>query len=69
MSDGLRHRRAANRLGEDPAMTNPGNSLLSARDVARTVVESNPDRWMITLGRFVYLRTARDLGVTLSPSD
>jgi helicase len=65
MADGMRHRRAANRLGAEPAMADPRNTLSSTRDVARGVLEADPTRWMDELGRLVYQRTARDLGVTL----
>lgn len=65
MADGVRHRRAANLLGEDPAMTDLRNVLLPARDVARALFLADPDRWRTDLGVFVYERTARDLGITV----
>lgn len=64
MVDGLRHRRAANLLGDDPAMVDPRNGLLSERDVARALVQRDPGRWRDDLGQFVYQRTARDLGLS-----
>ncbi|MEU3847501.1 DEAD/DEAH box helicase [Micrococcus terreus] len=63
MADGVRHRRAANLLGDDPAMMDPRNGFLSARDISRTLVQANPERWRSDLGLFVYERTARDLGI------
>ena len=66
MVDGLRHRRAANLLGDDPAMVDPRNGLLSERDVARALVQRDPGRWRDDLGQFVYQRTARDLGLSQS---
>jgi hypothetical protein len=45
MVDGLRHRRAANLLGDDPAMVDPRNGLLSERDAARALVQRDPGRW------------------------
>jgi hypothetical protein len=68
MADGARHRRAANLLGADPAMADPSNVLLPAREIARTVFQENPGQWRSDLGVFVYERTARDLGITL-PQD
>jgi helicase len=65
MADGMRHRRAANRLGAHPAMTDSSDMLSSARDIARQVLEGNPAGWTDELGRLVYQRTATDLGVTL----
>jgi hypothetical protein len=64
MVDGLRHRRAANLLGDDPAMVDPRNGLLSERDAARALVQRDPGRWRDDLGQFVYQRTARDLGLS-----
>lgn len=66
MANGVRHRRAANLLGSDPAMTDSRNVFLSARDIARMLVQADPDRWSGELGVFVYERTARDLDITLS---
>jgi len=66
MTDGVRHRRAASLLGDDPAMIDPHNALLSTRDIARTLVEADPDGWLADLGVLVYERTARDLGITAS---
>lgn len=66
MANGVRHRRAANLLGNEPAMTDPNNALLSARDIARTLMQTDPDRWRVNLGVFVYARTAHDLGIMLS---
>lgn len=63
MADGLRHRRAAVLLGDDPAMTDPHNVFLSASDIARNLVQADPDRWRGDLGTLVYERTARDLGI------
>ena len=63
MADGVRHRRAANLLGSDPNMIAPENALLPARDVARSLLETEPTRWAADLGSFVFVRTARDVGV------
>jgi cellulase/cellobiase CelA1 len=63
MADGMRHRRAANLLASDPAMSGARILLEPARDVARAVLEADPERWRGVMGSFVYERTARDLGV------
>lgn len=68
MADGVRHRSAANLLGDDPAMLDPRNLFLSARDVARTLMQAEPEAWYDGLGQYVYERTARDLGVPSSRS-
>jgi helicase len=69
MAEGVRHRRAANLLGADLAMGDPGNFFLTERDIARTLMQADPDRWRGDLGAFVYERTARDLGITLPQDD
>lgn len=63
MVSGVRHRRAAILLGDEPAMSDPGNILASERDIGRALMQAEPERWRDDLGQFVYERTARDLGV------
>lgn len=69
MADGVRHRRAAHLLGQDPAMTDPPSLFLSSREVARTLLEQDPARWRAEFGSFVYERTASDLGITDTSDD
>lgn len=64
MASGIRHRRAANALAQDAAFDAEENVLLPTIDVARIVVEQDRQRWVQTLGAFVYERTTRDLGIT-----
>lgn len=63
MVNGVRHRRAAHLLGEEPAMIAPENALTMTREVARSLLTEDPARWLTTLGVFVFTRTARDLGL------
>jgi helicase len=66
MAEGVRHRRAAVLLGADPSMQAPENLLASATEVARSLIEANPERWAAELGTFVFERTQRDLGIVTS---
>lgn len=61
MAGGVRHRRAAVLLGEHPAMTDFQNVLRETRDIARDVISAE-EGWEDALGKFVYERTAADLG-------
>jgi hypothetical protein len=63
MAESVRHRRAAVLLGADPAMEASENLLASATEVARSLMEANPERWAADLGTFVFERTQRDLGI------
>jgi len=63
MAEGVRHRRAANLLGQELSIAASEDLLLTPRDAARSTFEADPARWIADLGAFVYQRTARDLGI------
>ncbi|WP_328324424.1 DEAD/DEAH box helicase [Kribbella sp. NBC_00382] len=60
LAAGIRHRRAAVELGNDPSMSSPENALRSPSDLARELLEDE-DRWRGLLGDFVYQRTRSDV--------
>lgn len=60
MASGMRHRRAAVALGDQPAMTALENSFQHPYDIARVLLQDE-ERWRAELGDFVYRRTLRDV--------
>jgi hypothetical protein len=66
MTRGVRHRRAAILLGADRAMTAEENLMSDPRDIASALIEATPHQWRAALGKFVFERTARDLGADIS---
>ncbi|RQX00501.1 DEAD/DEAH box helicase [Micromonospora inaquosa] len=60
MASGMRHRRAAVALGNDPAMALSANLLLAPYEVARLLLQDE-QRWRDQLGEFVYRRTVEDV--------
>jgi hypothetical protein len=60
MATGMRHRRAAVALGNEPAMTSAENFFRAPYEVAQELLEDE-QHWRATLGDFVFTRTVRDV--------
>jgi hypothetical protein len=66
-TSGMRHRRAAVMLGNEPEMTSAQNVFQHPNDTARVLLQ-NEERWRAVLGDFVYSRTVEDVAADGSSS-